>query len=68
MERSWRSSPLALWHDPQQYAAAPGLEVSPGNVLKDLFVQTQFGNQPLQLAVLLLQFLQPLGLAKSQIL
>jgi hypothetical protein len=37
--------------------AAPGLEVSPRDVLKDLLVQAELGDQPLQLAVLLFQFL-----------
>jgi hypothetical protein len=42
-------------HVPQRYADVPGLEVSLGNVLKDLFVQAQLGNQPLELTVLLLK-------------
>jgi hypothetical protein len=49
-------------HAPQRYADAPGLEVFPGNVLKDLFVQAQLGDQSFELAVLLLQFFQPLRL------
>src|SRR5580658_1665120 len=54
------------WHVPQQLVDAPGLEVSPGDVPKDLLVQTELGHQPLQLAVLLLQLLQPLGLIRLQ--
>ncbi len=54
--------PLVAWHVLQRYGAAPGLEVSPGDVLKDLLVQAEFSHQALQLPVLLLQFLQPLRL------
>ena len=50
----------------QRLGTAPGLEVSPGNVLEDLLIQAEFAHQPLQLAVFLLQFLQPLGLVHLQ--
>ena len=58
--------PLLAWHVSQRYGAAPGLEVSPGDVLKDLLVQAEFSYQPLQLAVFLLQFLQPFRLVHLQ--
>jgi hypothetical protein len=50
-------------HTPRGHAlrrtdVAQGLEVSLRNILQDLFIQRQFRYQPLQLAVLLLQFLQ----------
>ena len=47
--------PLVAGHVPQRYGADPGLEVSPGDVLKYLLVQTEFSHQTLQLGVLLLQ-------------
>ena len=55
-------------HVPQRYVDAPGLEVSPRNVLKNLLVQAQFGHQPLELRVLplLLQLFQPLRLVHLQ--
>uniref|UniRef100_E6QKJ2 Uncharacterized protein n=1 Tax=mine drainage metagenome TaxID=410659 RepID=E6QKJ2_9ZZZZ len=58
--------PLVALHVPQRYVAAPGLEVSPGDVLKNLLVQAEFGHQTLQLPVLLLQFLQSLRLVHLQ--
>lgn len=58
--------PLVAWHVPQRYGAAPGLEVSPGDVLKDLFIQAEFSHQALQLPVFLLQFLQPFSLVHLQ--
>ena len=59
-------SPLVAGHVPQPYGAAPGLEVSPRKVLKNLLVQAELGYQPLQLHIFLLQFLQPLGLIHLQ--
>ena len=53
-------------HAPQWYADPPGLEVSPGDVLRDLLVEAQLGNQALQLAVLLIQLFQSLGLVHLQ--
>ena len=45
---------------------APGLEVSLRNILEDLLVQRQLRHQPFQLAVLLLQLFQSLGLVHLQ--
>ena len=59
-------SPHTPWHAPQRYAAAPGLEVSPRDVLENPLVQTRFGRQTLELAVLLPQFLQAFGLVHLQ--
>jgi hypothetical protein len=56
----------AVWHAPRRYSAVRGLKVSRGDVLKNLLVRTQLGNQALELRVLLLQFLQPLGLVHLQ--
>jgi hypothetical protein len=49
-------------HAPERYADAPGLEVSPGDVLKDLLVLAQPRYPALAPAVLLLQLFEPLRL------
>jgi len=53
-------------HAPRRTDVAPGLEVSLRYILQDLFVQRQIRDQPLQLAVLFLQFLHPLCLVHLQ--
>src|SRR5271156_456113 len=53
-------------HAPRRTDVAPGLEVSLRNILQDLLVQRQLRHQSLQLAVLFLQFLQPLRLVHLQ--
>src|SRR5208337_4048789 len=53
-------------HAPRRTDVAPGLEVSLRNILQDLFVQRQLRDQPFQLAVFFLQFLQSLGLVHLQ--
>src|SRR5581483_1425057 len=53
-------------HEIPHDAVVQGLEVSRGNVLQHQLFKTQFTDQTLQLAVLLLEFLQPSSLIHLQ--
>jgi hypothetical protein len=64
--RAARSTYTLARHAPPHNVAAHGLEVSLGHFLQHLLLQRQFGYQPLQPRILLLQFLHPLGLLHLQ--
>ena len=51
---------------PLRPSAARGLEVSLCHVLEDLLLEPQFCHQLLELGILLLQLLEPLGLLQLQ--
>src|SRR5713226_1447368 len=62
----FRSPRTSRGRAPPRTDVAQGLEVSLRNILQDLFVQCQLRDQPLQLAILPLQFLQSLRLVHLQ--
>jgi hypothetical protein len=53
-------------HDSRLGVAVLGLKVSRGSFLKDRYIQSLVSNQFLELAILLLQLLQPLSLIQTK--